>query len=124
MMVIALLAVRSASAWTTLPARTNDVPGFVYTQSASDWRDINIYHVMTDRFFNGDPSNDTANPRGTVDYTNFDALHGGDFKGVQAKLDYLKMLGVRAILLAPVVHNTWGAYQGYGAGDFNQIDPH
>lgn len=114
----------SAQAWTTLPARTNDVPGFVYRPSAPDWRDITIYHVMTDRFFNGNPANDTANPRGTVDYDNFDALHGGDFAGVQQKLDYIQLLGAKAILISPVLHNTWGAYQGYGVGDFNQIDPH
>ncbi len=113
-----------AFGWTTLPARTNDVPGFVYRPSAADWRDITIYHVMTDRFSNGNPANDTANPRGTVNYTDPDKLHGGDFAGVQQKLDYLQTLGVKAILLAPVLHNTWGAYQGYGTGDFNQIDPH
>ncbi len=111
-------------AWSTLPARTNDTPGFVHFPSAADWRDINIYHVMTDRFFNGDTGNDAANPRGTVDYADPDKIHGGDFLGVQQKLDYLQMLGVKAILLAPVLHNTWGAYQGYGTGDFNQIDPH
>jgi glycosidase len=122
--LVGLLSAPVADAWTTLPARTNDVPGFVYRQSASDWRDITIYQVMTDRFFNGDTGNDDDNPRGTVDYAHFDYLHGGDFEGVQQKLDYIQLLGAKAILISPVLHNTWGAYQGYGVGDFNQIDPH
>jgi len=55
-----------------------------------------IYFVLTDRFFNGDASNDQpaqpANPR---------HFHGGDFAGLVAKIPYFKTLGVTAVWLSP-----------------------
>ena len=113
-----------ARAWDTLPSRTNDQPGFIFTPSPPDWRDINIYQVFTDRFFDGDPTNNTANPNGTYNPANSSAVHGGDFEGVRQKLDYLRMLGAQAIWISPVARNFWGDYHGYAASDFNQIDPH
>jgi hypothetical protein len=48
--------------------------------SPADWRDENIYQVITDRFFDGDPSNNTNNPDATYAPSNGTAIHGGDFK--------------------------------------------
>ena len=92
-----------------------------------DWRDEVIYFVMTDRFFDGDPSNNRD-----VDPTHKGAFHGGDFVGLSSKLDYLSELGVTAIWITPVVdqidHPVHGAgfpdwaYHGYWADDFEQIE--
>ena len=46
------------------------------------------------------------------------AVHGGDFKGIEQKLDYIKSLGATAIWISPVVKNTAGQYHGYLARDF------
>jgi glycosidase len=91
------------------------------TPSPADWHDQSIYFLFPDRFWNGDPSNDEAghawfkldDPR---------AAHGGDFKGVTQKLDYLKNLGVTAIWITPVLQN-WCAYHGYATCNFLAIEP-
>lgn len=78
-----------------------------------------IYFLMTDRFNNGDPTNDwnvrPADPQ---------AYHGGDFKGVIDKLDYIKDLGFTAIWISPVVQNQIGGYHGYWATDFYKTNEH
>jgi glycosidase len=85
-----------------------------------------IYLIMPDRFANGDPTNDEpADAPGSHDRTNPRAYHGGDLRGVQNHLTYLKDLGVTTLWLTPVVKN--GAaqdYHGYGAVDLYAIDPH
>ena len=94
------------------------------TPSPADWRDQNIYQVITDRYKDGDPSNNTANPDGNYDPTSNGTIHGGDFEGLQQKLDYIKSLGATAIWISPVVRNAFGEYHGYGGWDFYTIDPH
>ena len=119
-----LLSCQLSSAWTTLPARTDDEPSFVYQPSPTDWRTMNMYSIITDRFMDGDPENNDDHPDATVNPTGADTVHGGDFEGIEQKLDYLHMLGVNAILISPVLRNTWGTYHGYAVQDFNAIDPH
>jgi glycosidase len=88
------------------------------------WRRQSIYQIVTDRFFNGDSSNDDADG-------NFDpaghrgtSVHGGDFKGIEQKLDYIKSLGATAIWISPVVLNARGEFHGYAGLDFYKVDPH
>ncbi|MCA2977960.1 MAG: glycosyl hydrolase [Myxococcaceae bacterium] len=77
------------------------------------WEEATLYFVFTDRFRNGDPSNDRATP-------NVDPLanyQGGDFKGVTQAIEegYFDRLGVRALWLSPPDANPDGAYDGsYG----------
>lgn len=113
-----------ASAWDTLPSRSVDTPGFVFTPSPEDWRNINIYHVITDRFYDGDPLNNDDNPEGDTNPYGTISIHGGDFEGLEAKLDYLAMLGAKAVWISPVHLNVNGSFHGYAARDFNAIDPH
>ena len=85
-----------------------------------------IYLIMPDRFANGDPTNDepTEAP-GSHDRAKPRAYHGGDLRGIQNHLPYLKELGVTTLWLTPVVKN--GAaqdYHGYGAVDLYAVDPH
>ena len=102
-----------------------------------DWDEAVVYFMMTDRFFDGNESNNTAS--GTDTYGDNPGLyHGGDFAGVTAKLDYLQDLGVNTIWLTPIVENIAGvtvtdegkedvpynaAYHGYWASDFTKLNP-
>ena len=66
-----------------------------------------IYFAVTDRFFDGDASNNDA--YGVGDYNTGEkggsSYHGGDFAGLNQKLDYLKDLGVNTIWITPIVEN-------------------
>ncbi|MCA0296674.1 MAG: hypothetical protein LCH96_15450 [Actinobacteria bacterium] len=102
--------------------------------------DERYYFVMTDRFANGDTTNDTGGLTPSDDrlVTGFDPAdkgfyHGGDLKGLTGKLDYIKGLGTTAIWLTPSFKNravqgtgvnASAAYHGYWITDFTQIDPH
>jgi neopullulanase len=93
-----------------------------------------IYLLMPDRFANGDPSNDFfADMRDTGhDRNNPFDRHGGDLKGIEDRLDYLKELGVTAIWPTPVVENDMtrtmeggtsrSTYHGYAFTDQYNVD--
>ena len=97
-----------------------------------------IYLLMPDRFANGDPSNDDpVVSKGLLDRTRGRFYHGGDLRGVIARLPYLKDLGVTAIWLNPWYDNvdhenereTYDGqaitdYHGYGAVDFYAVEEH
>jgi glycosidase len=109
---------------TRLPARTEADPDYRYHPSPSDWRTIPIYQIITDRFFDGDPSNNQMAPDSVFNPYSFDSRHGGDFAGLRQHLDYVAELGFKAIWISPVFLNHRGAYHGYHISDFNRIDPH
>jgi glycosidase len=106
------------------PARTTGQPDFTFTPSPPDWRALPIYQVITDRFDDGDPSNNTAHPGVLPNPHSMDGLHGGDFAGLERRLDYIAALGFRTIWISPVYLNHQAAYHGYHITDFNQVDPH
>ncbi len=94
-----------------------------------------IYLIMPDRFANGDPTNDKfADMLDTqADPKNPYLRHGGDFKGIIDRLDYLKDLGVTALWLTPVIDNdealkkegpdrSQAGYHGYHFTDHYAID--
>jgi neopullulanase len=85
-----------------------------------------MYLLMPDRFANGDPTNDEpAEAPSSHDRSKPRAYHGGDLRGIQNHLTYLKDLGVTTLWLTPIVKN--GAaqdYHGYGAVDLYAVDPH
>ena len=85
-----------------------------------------IYLIMPDRFADGDPTNDEPSEfPGSSDRGKSRAWHGGDLRGVEQHLGYLKDLGVTTVWLTPIVKN--GAtqdYHGYGAVDLYAVDPH
>ena len=93
-----------------------------------------LYFVLTDRFENGNPANDTggyAGERGDhgFDPTSISHYHGGDFAGLTARLDYLQQLGMEAIWVTPPFRNKpvqqgTAGYHGYWILDFLAIDPH
>jgi alpha-amylase len=102
------------------------LPHCLPAQSADDqfWMRQNIYQIVTDRFYDGDPSNNNAD--GNFDPAGHSGIsvHGGDFKGVEQKLDYIKALGATAIWISPIVLNARGEFHGYAGLDFGKVDPH
>lgn len=99
-------------------------------QKSPDWRDQVIYFVLTDRFADGDPSN---NDQGAGEYNPQLPSHysGGDLAGIQSKLEYIQGLGASAVWLTPPVANQWwskqlqyAGYHGYWATDFKAVDAH
>lgn len=95
-----------------------------------DWDEARIYFALTDRFADGEAANNAD-----VDKEHLEAYHGGDFRGMIDKLDYLKELGINTLWITPVVDNidfNKGAdfnskqygYHGYWAKDFTKLDEH
>lgn len=135
----------------TIPVTVKDIYGNVYTADAGvevtervkesgdfDWDEAVIYFTVTDRFFDGNAANNDA--YGVLDYNTGEkggsSYHGGDFAGLNAKLDELKNLGINTIWITPIVENitedqhdnvndfaTYG-YHGYWAGDFTKLNKH
>lgn len=97
-----------------------------------------IYFLLPDRFENGDPSNDRGGLEGDRLTTGYDPehkgfFHGGDLKGLIARLDYIQDLGATAIWLGPIYKNKpvqgppgdeSAGYHGYWITDFTSVDPH
>src|SRR5277367_858730 len=86
------------------------------------WQAQSIYQIITDRYYNGNTSNDNA--EGTYAPSNPTGIHGGDFAGIEQKLDYIKALGATAIWISPIVLNTEGQFHGYSAWNFYEVAPH
>jgi alpha-amylase len=93
-------------------------------QDPEFWQNQVIYQVITDRFYDGDASNNNAEGTYNPSGSSGTSVHGGDFKGVEQKLDYIKSLGATAIWISPVVLNANGEFHGYAARDFYQVAPH
>lgn len=90
--------------------------------SRTDFRDEQIYFVITTRFYDGDPSNNTQCWDNQAKNAG-DPAWRGDFKGLIEKLDYIKALGFTAVWITPVVENASGYdYHGYHAHDFSKVD--
>ena len=98
------------------------------------WRNATVYFLLTDRFWNGDESNDFALGR-KRDGATLRSFMGGDIKGVTQKIrdGYFDSLGVTAIWTTPLVEQIHGmvdegtgltyGYHGYWARDWTRIDP-
>ncbi|MGV2435026.1 MAG UNVERIFIED_CONTAM: hypothetical protein LVT10_09240 [Anaerolineae bacterium] len=68
-----------------------DAPDLLHVPSPT-WEDQIIYFVMTDRFNDGDPTN---NQQGVAEFEQGDdrKYQGGDFAGILEQLDYIQGLG-------------------------------
>ncbi|MBU2525422.1 MAG: alpha-amylase [Bacteroidetes bacterium] len=98
------------------------------------WEGANLYFLLTDRFYNGDPANDVNFDR-VGEAAKLRGFEGGDIKGVTQKIQegYFTDLGVNAIWLSPIVEQIHGAvdegtgntfgFHGYWARDWTKLDP-
>ena len=110
------------------------IPGF----KVPEWsRSAVIYQIYTDRFCNGDKTNDVLTNEyfyigdysvHVDDWNKYPAamgvreFYGGDLKGVMDKLPYLKELGIEAIYFNPLFVSP--SNHRYDIQDYDYIDPH
>ena len=128
--LIGLAAVCGAQAVSPRPGtQVSPARGPVHVPSP-DWRDQIIYFVLTDRFADGDPSNNDQGA-GEFDAARADRYNGGDLRGLTQRLDYVQGLGATALWITPPVANQWldpsgshAGYHGYWAEHFMRVDRH
>ena len=110
------------------------VPGF----STPGWaKGAVMYQIFTDRFYNGDKSNDVETneyyyiggySQKVDDWNKYPAtmgvreFYGGDLQGVIDKLDYLQDLGVEVLYFNPLFVSP--SNHKYDIQDYDYIDPH
>ena len=131
-----------------IPVNVKDQYGNHYTTTAQvtvkerdndgfDWDEAVIYFAVTDRFFDGDSSNNDAYGTGNYAPAEGSMYHGGDLAGLESKLDYLQNLGVNTVWITPIVENIEDTLDcdgydgqhnsgdhGYWASDFTQLNKH
>ncbi len=108
------------------------VSGAPLTATTGNFKQQVIYQIVTDRFFDGDPTNnDPPQSKGLFDATktNWQMYWGGDLAGIQQKMAYLAGMGITAIWISPPVDNiNVGApnapFHGYWARDMKRIEEH
>ena len=85
-----------------------------------------VYLIMSDRFVDGDPSNNsTPDTREKADKKNPNGRFGGDIQGIINSLDHIEKLGCTAIWPTPMLgddEEAW-SYHGYACSDYYHIDP-
>lgn len=98
------------------------------------WDAANLYFLLTDRFNNGDPSNDVNFDR-SKETAVLRGFEGGDIKGITQKVKegYFTDLGINAIWMTPIVEQIHGGtdegtgvtygFHGYWTKDWTKIDP-
>ncbi len=109
-------------------------PGF----RTPDWaKGAVMYQIYTDRFCNGDPSNNVEDReyiyinegvRRVRDWNRLPEpmdvrdFYGGDIQGIWNKLDYLQDLGVEVLYLNPIFVSP--SNHKYDSQDYDYVDPH
>lgn len=154
---LALLVTLATTAITANAVATSADPSGATSQSNStgatlsgpsdfSWDNASVYFLLTDRFYNGNTSNDhsygrSLNQSGQVVTGNSDAasFHGGDFAGITKKIEegYFDNLGVNALWISAPYEQIHGycisgsgksgsyphySYHGYYALDFSEPD--
>ncbi len=137
------IGIQAKNEWTDIESSAEEccrkyafsiIPGF----HTPDWtKGAVMYQIYTDRFCNGDSSNDVMNNEyyyingGTIHPDNWyhypvgngvREFYGGDLAGILQKLDYIEALGVEAIYLNPIFVSP--SNHKYDIQDYDYIDPH
>lgn len=91
-----------------------------------------IYQIVTDRFYDGDKSNNPPESIYDSSKKNYKKYWGGDFKGITDKINegYFTDLGVTALWISQPVENIYSflgsagtSYHGYWSRDFKKTNP-
>lgn len=126
LVLIALFSCQEKKTESAIETTSQEVP-FV-------WEGVNMYFLLTDRFNNGDTSNDVNFGR-TKETGVLRGFEGGDIKGITQKIEegYFTDLGINAIWFSPIVEQIHGAtdegtgvsygYHAYWAKDWTALDP-
>ena len=106
----------------------------ITTKTPFLWENANVYFLLTDRFNNGDKTNDHTYNR-TKETGKLRGFEGGDIRGVIQKLDegYFDKLGTTVIWMTPIVEQihdgvdegtgfSYG-FHGYWTRDWSSLDP-
>jgi alpha-amylase len=98
------------------------------------WNSATVYFLLTDRFENGDPTNDTAMGR-PQDGAVLRSFEGGDLRGLLRRIEsgWFDSLGVNVIWTTPLVENNRGSvdegtgrsygFHGYWTRDWTAVEP-
>ncbi|MCQ4022728.1 MULTISPECIES: alpha-amylase family glycosyl hydrolase [unclassified Ruminococcus] len=150
---VGLTLAMAASCFCIAPAASAVQTDAVSSNEAShggdtfSWDNASVYFLLTDRFYNGDTSNDHSYNRGldkngnVVNLSSSEAratFHGGDFAGITKKIEegYFEDLGVNAIWLSAPYEQVHGyvvgdnaspsfphySYHGYYVLDYTESD--
>lgn len=85
-----------------------------------------VYLIMSDRFVDGDESNNNLPQMAEkTDKSNIHGRFGGDIAGIISQLDHISRLGATAIWPTPLLEDNEAAwsYHGYACSDYYHIDP-
>ena len=132
--LLAILVLFTTACKTNSDTKPDVAEPEVQEQAYFDWDAANVYFLLTDRFKNGDLSNDTIikreRPTGVLR-----GFEGGDFAGVMEKIEsgYFNDLGINAIWMTPIyeqIHDgvdegtgfSYG-FHGYWAKDWTAVEP-
>lgn len=140
------LALSAALAALVVPSAMADtgLAGYAAASYRSPIAADRFYFVMTDRYRDGNPANNTGGKTGPISVTGFEPTsdgfyHGGDFAGLTGRCDVndpsddglarLKRLGFTAVWVTPpfvqrTVQGSSAAYHGYWFLDITRPDPH
>ncbi len=133
--LLAVVCLLSLLACKNDPEKTEEIVESNKVETAPfDWKAANVYFLLTDRFNNGDTSNDVNFGR-TAETAVLRGFEGGDLKGVTQKIEegYFTDLGINAIWMTPLVEQihsgtdegtgvTYG-FHGYWTKDWTALDP-
>ncbi|MHC4506683.1 MAG: alpha-amylase family glycosyl hydrolase [Planctomycetota bacterium] len=115
-------------------ARGRDSASAAAADAAAFWNNAIVYFLLTDRFENGDPSNDRALGR-AQDGAVLRSFQGGDLAGLLGRLEegYFDALGVDALWMTPFVEQIRGSvdegtgktygFHGYWTRDWTAVEP-
>lgn len=146
-MLLSVFAVSATAAETDAvdsQANVSVSSGADNSSAVFSWDNATVYFLLTDRFENGNPSNDHSYGRGLdgngneIDFEKSAAFQGGDFQGITDKINdgYFNDLGVNAIWLSAPYEQVHGyvlggngdptyphyAYHGYYVLDYTESD--
>jgi cyclomaltodextrin glucanotransferase len=127
-LVFAILCAASAIATNALAADAEEFYG-----TTEPFASESIYFVLTDRFVNGDPSNDHRDQGG--EHRTFDVptpgapegesdnigYLGGDFKGIVDNAGYIRDMGFTSVWVTPIVDNPDEAFTGGDAAKWGGV---
>lgn len=141
---IATAAVVGVALMLTAPASAESLTSLAEPSVRSPIADDAFYFVMTDRYRDADPANNTGGASGPASVTGFDPasdayFHGGDLAGLTGSCDAsdgddeglarIRRMGFTAIWVTPpfvqrTVQGDSAAYHGYWFLDLSRPDPH